>query len=59
MYGQLIKSLSTNLTAGKKRFQLEKKAKKGFHAIFQLKKKVFLEKNEKKGFFSQKRLKCF
>ena len=45
MYAQLIKTLSTNLTAGEKKgFSLKKKAKKGFHAIFQLKKRFFLKK---------------
>ena len=54
MYAQLIKSLSTNLTAGEKRFQFDKKPKKGFHAIFQLKKRFFLKKLEKKGLYSKK-----
>ena len=45
MYAQLIKTLSTNLTAGEKKgFSLKKMAKKGFHAIFQLKKRFFLKK---------------
>ena len=43
-----IKFLSTYLTAGKKKgFSLKKKVKKGFHTIFQLKKKGFLTKMRK------------